>query len=452
DNYMHHVNQHKEDIKFDCSHCKENFEQLSHLKNHYLEEHKIENYLACTECDYVGKNQAHLAKHLYEEHKMGNLLQCSQCQYTSCWPHELQDHIRVNHGGAPLRCPVCDKGFTAKNDLERHIRSHTGEKPFLCEDCGKRFPAKRSLKNHIDVVHKEIRPFPCTECDRKFPNKSEFDIHMRSHREGKKFVCDTCGTGFLKRNALNKHMEIHQDKLYKCPDCGFLCKTSSNIRQHLMVRHEYKAKDGYRFDTQSMLISGENVTAKQIQNYNKTYAKPEKKVKEREHTDKLYQCPHCYAYKGNTRMAIRTHMNKVHGLFAKKGYKFNFEAMLVSDPDPGVIPHFKTPLPAAHQEQQLQEQNKPTKKRLHQANNLNMGSMHMNDDSRNSTNMQMNNGGYGMPVDLAIPRSSNIAMHERGYTLSNVGLNEGGYMVPNLGEFSRHSTNIEVAEQQRMAN
>ncbi|CAL4094300.1 unnamed protein product, partial [Meganyctiphanes norvegica] len=91
-------------------------------------------------------------------------------------------------------------------------------------------------------------------------------------------------------------------------------------------------------------------------------------------------------------------------------------------------------------------------KRLHQTNNLNMGSMPMNDDSRNSTNMQMNNGGYGMPVDLAIPRSSNIAINDRGYTFSNMGLNEGGYTVPNLGEFSRHSTNIEVSEQQRMAN
>ena len=162
---------------------------------------------------------------------------------------------------------------TKLSDFETSLK--TNVKRFKCEKCDFSTTSENGLKTHVTRKHKnpqdntqDIFPKQCSLCDQNVNNKKEMKKHMRTHSyKWVQFQCEHCE--FIGGEEID--MEVHTAKLhgeniecglcdyeatdvenleihlttceyYKCGLCGEIIWQFTNIKGHILAKHEILKK------------------------------------------------------------------------------------------------------------------------------------------------------------------------------------------------------------------
>lgn len=139
-------------------------------------------------------------------------------------------------------CTLCKLRFKTEEKLKKHEEKfHQTEenRPFKCEDCQATFKRNEHLRAHALYKHSEKRPFSCPECLLSFRQRGEYNIHMRIHTGLKPFKCNQCGYESKTSSNLRQHMLIihENDEIYQCKECQLKFKYAFDLNTHKREVH-----------------------------------------------------------------------------------------------------------------------------------------------------------------------------------------------------------------------
>ena len=173
---------------------------------------------------------------------------CSECQYSGASSGDLEEHVRVTHGGwethnflfvstnhvtgdtntepnlnsdltgdiktdttaeSSFKCSLCT--FTAANIdlLAAHMTAlHTGQKPYFCPRCKFRTATSLQLTEHINFYHNRKR-----RCgSRHYQTGSDLQRPMRDQETGS-FLCSQCEYETMDRANFVRHWSRHEREM-----------------------------------------------------------------------------------------------------------------------------------------------------------------------------------------------------------------------------------------------
>ncbi|KAH3768960.1 zinc finger protein ZFAT-like isoform X2 [Dreissena polymorpha] len=256
--YEPHVLTHTGDKPFLCTKC--NFRSISkdNLRRHMDKEHDNVSY-PCRECAFVAYTRTQLWNHALK-HKGLKGLECPSCREQFENMSELKEHADTIHPNANIegldklisnkhklqgkigrrsyKCPHCDKVFVrASSELQKHMWIHEGIKPFKCPLCPYACRSKNNLQAHM-LRHSKDKPFHCGDCGKAYKSKTALRWHVRAHA-GKLFKCDQCPYEATQASHLKRHMETHSVKRrYACKDCQYSANTLGFLKVHYARFHK----------------------------------------------------------------------------------------------------------------------------------------------------------------------------------------------------------------------
>ncbi|GFO27478.1 Zinc finger protein 729 [Plakobranchus ocellatus] len=177
-------------------------------------------------CDKEYENAAGLQDHLTKAHAPApREKMCQFCGLALPNILELQDHIRISHGG----------------NLGSEPREEASG--FVCnsEYCGSRFDCQEDLSCHVNQhLDKPIYQCKFEQCNRTFLLERMHIAHLKEHDKKTPFACgfQQCSESFDSHLKVFKHSKTHFGIL-KCPidGCNKSVKTLSSARAHLLA-HE----------------------------------------------------------------------------------------------------------------------------------------------------------------------------------------------------------------------
>uniref|UniRef100_A0A1I8NY38 C2H2-type domain-containing protein n=1 Tax=Stomoxys calcitrans TaxID=35570 RepID=A0A1I8NY38_STOCA len=191
----------RENFKFKCEECGENFRSERDLQGHKYRHTGIV-------CDFCGKSFTQLTtlnRHrLYHTGTASH--KCQECPKSFYTPESLKAHM-LGHT-LPCVCDICGQRFRDSKVLRIHLRKHTGEMPEKCKVCNQSFISITKLRLH-EIVHSDERPFECEICGYRFKRRRNLNSHMNTHSTERNHVCKTCGKAFITSSYLNTHLLTH---------------------------------------------------------------------------------------------------------------------------------------------------------------------------------------------------------------------------------------------------
>ncbi|XP_052746288.1 zinc finger protein 260 isoform X2 [Bicyclus anynana] len=273
----------KEDEKYMCPHCGDEFRQktsyMNHtcsrtikdkvcpfcgfsfigdkgLKMHLVKKHQITppvdaeklNGPTCGECDIRFETAAAYARHMSVSPKHGDadavrLIKVSQMRA-----------IRRPRGYGALDCEHCGVSLSTVREYSKHTKKcvtagdcancrqgSAPRSPAICEHCGKAFKNEHELKDHVGS-HSGIKPYKCNICQKRFAFRVNLTRHRHLHLETRpRYQCVQCGQEFAHKQNTWRHMLSHHStapQLYKCEVCGKMLTTAKSKLQHIQHVHE----------------------------------------------------------------------------------------------------------------------------------------------------------------------------------------------------------------------
>ena len=125
---------------------------------------------------------------------------------------EVRKTKQMNKNLSGHLCVACDKRFKSNNDLENHIEAkHVVPECPLCE---KLFDTKKSLESHVEKCMKELMVMePCKHCSKQFTKPG------------------------LRRHINKGECQKKKDE-FNCGECGLICMSANDLRQHMNNDHE----------------------------------------------------------------------------------------------------------------------------------------------------------------------------------------------------------------------
>ena len=182
--------------------------------------------------------------------------------------------------GQKFSCPQCGKKFTQNRNLKTHIQSVHEKVKYPCYLCGKQLTRQDHLKTHIQSVHEKVN-FSCDQCDKQFTNQGHLHSHVKSvHRK------------YWEEKKANK--KTKKARTYTCTLCGFETKQNSNLKTHIMIKHNLKTFQCDLCD---------------FTNHNKYVLNRHRRDHNREKD--IFKCDSC-DFEAKTKGTIKTHYNSVH--------------------------------------------------------------------------------------------------------------------------------------------
>ena len=124
-----------------------------------------------------------------EIHKDEKPYACSHCDATFKSSLALKRHTGIHTGNkTSFSCLKCEKNLLGHGALKSHMMLHTGEKPRACSYCPYQSVQAVSLQCHIQNNHIREKTFHCTICGDYFLKKiiwkstTPWPMKMREYR------------------------------------------------------------------------------------------------------------------------------------------------------------------------------------------------------------------------------------------------------------------------------
>ena len=209
----------KDQERFQCANCDENFGDAVTLKKHMLQHVDGMQTFICEECGKSCRNETSLVSHMKT--------------------HTVKvKKVEQENGTLGYQCDLCGKTFTQIDNLRRHRVDHSGEKRHCCDVCGKRFSRTDNLAAHVKRKHTGKKEIRCEICSKMFFDRNDLAVHLRSHTGEKPYQCDLCGKAFSTSSYLTVHRRGHLGiKTHECDHCGKLFGTMPRLTQHVKRVH-----------------------------------------------------------------------------------------------------------------------------------------------------------------------------------------------------------------------
>ena len=149
-----HMISHSDLRPFPCEHCAYRAKQKNVLKHHVLTKHTLIRPFHCQHCPYQCKAKFLLHIHMRSKHQEGPLmvLECAMCEYTTCYPGNLQLHMRT-HRLRSFACNLCDYRTRQNASLRLHMELHSQDRKHPCNYCNYRAISDQNLRSHIKSTH-----------------------------------------------------------------------------------------------------------------------------------------------------------------------------------------------------------------------------------------------------------------------------------------------------------
>jgi uncharacterized Zn-finger protein len=135
-------------------------------------------------------------------HKNERIYQCSLCKESFNQPGHLKTHMVHRHSDKPkLECPICFKKFAVGWNLRTHIKTHEQNKIFQCTypNCDKEFYQKINFELHVKNIHLNERSI-CEFCEKPFNSKYQVFHHTQLYHPTQRNIQD-----LIDFYSLNKH-------------------------------------------------------------------------------------------------------------------------------------------------------------------------------------------------------------------------------------------------------
>ena len=219
--------EHQEGLLVQCPLCEE-YTSVKELEPHYATclSAKIRKPITRQICPTCGKQvgkgsyDAHMKSHLAKEdivqEEESNTIvyhYCEQCGKRYEHKYNLNSHIKAEHQGVLLQCPLCPKKFKSRSQRWQHKNIvHSTDDRYNCKYCGLRFGSESELRKHIPI-HEVDSQYSCKHCGKKMAHKKSILEHEKIHTGEKPFVCpeENCGKRWISKGGLARHKrQVHK--------------------------------------------------------------------------------------------------------------------------------------------------------------------------------------------------------------------------------------------------
>ncbi|XP_066548470.1 zinc finger protein 648 [Amia ocellicauda] len=102
-------------------------------------------------------------------------------------------------------------------------------------------PSRRTVPTQVTLIKKrsdgmdtENRPYKCPQCGWAFKKSSNLLSHIETHSGLKPYVCEICSKAYSHQGTLQQHKRLHTgERPYICPYCDKTYIWSSDFRKHI---------------------------------------------------------------------------------------------------------------------------------------------------------------------------------------------------------------------------
>ncbi|XP_066482214.1 zinc finger protein 516 isoform X2 [Tiliqua scincoides] len=183
---------------FQCTFCKNRFEDKKELEQHI---HQVHKPFKCRLCNYMTLRQETLLNHIERDH------------ITTQVPNgeTFSENCKSESSAGEFPCEVCGQAFSQTWFLKAHMKKHRGSFDHGCHICGRRFKEPWFLKNHM----KSHGPKSASKNKPKSDLEPVATINDVIQEEtivtGLSLyeVCSKCGNLFTNMESLKAHNSVH---------------------------------------------------------------------------------------------------------------------------------------------------------------------------------------------------------------------------------------------------
>ncbi|TMW42587.1 hypothetical protein DOY81_012333 [Sarcophaga bullata] len=242
-----HALKHEDPNYFRCEQCNKSFTTTCSLRTHNLSYHAPEEELlhSCDQCPrkFARRNLLELHKPIHIPKEEWSFF-CTKCptQKAFATTYLLNIHNGMHHKKAANICHVCAKEIKDKHAFEKHVRLHFEDSgprvkcPY--PDCDRWLKDQDNLKSHLQRHNPEGKIYKCPECGKLCKNRGALTNHKRYSHSNEVFTCEQCEKTFKKAISLREHMTQHTgETLYKCPFCTRTFNSNANMHSHKKKQH-----------------------------------------------------------------------------------------------------------------------------------------------------------------------------------------------------------------------
>ncbi|KAK6185819.1 hypothetical protein SNE40_007967 [Patella caerulea] len=178
---IHNKSVHGDDASedFRCCECNVKFQNMFLFQDHMLDHHKEEEKYKCETCGEEFVKSEKLKEHIKLAHTIS--YNCSHCKKLFKDNKSLIEHEKTH---ALFVCDLCDAPFTSTRAYNAHRRSHVDAKPHVCHICQSTFLKKGDMAKHMRTIHEPKKLYMCKVCGRTGTRSDNMRVHVRTHKKG----------------------------------------------------------------------------------------------------------------------------------------------------------------------------------------------------------------------------------------------------------------------------
>jgi len=108
-------------------------------------------------------------------------------------------------------------------------------------DAGRKESFDLNIKSIIDSQFDKntTREFECDQCESKYTHPSNLRRHILSKHEGIKYDCNQCDQKYSDSSSLSHHVKSkHKGEICACDQCEFVSTKNHHLRDHIQSIHE----------------------------------------------------------------------------------------------------------------------------------------------------------------------------------------------------------------------